>query len=324
MTEPLTPEDCDLRDFPYLPLDVARLRDSDLATTRSPEECWAAVLLWCASWHQVPAASLPDNDMVLSNLAGYGRVVKEWMRVKEGAMHGWIKCSDGRLYHPVIAEKANAALEDKAVYRYGRARDRARKAHGQSNEPFVFPTKDEWSALGMPKELPVSKLGIPGLSSGIPELSSGIPAEIAHKESKVKESKVKGLNKENIPASCEADPSPKKPSPRQPRKTSLPESFGISDSVRQWAADKKISNLEEHLESFKLKAQAKNYQYANWDAAFRNAIADDWAGLSNRGTNSVARPSSRASPTHDPDASARFAARVMGEPFGRIIVGETA
>jgi hypothetical protein len=28
---PLTPSDCDLRDFQSMPLDVARLRDSDLA-----------------------------------------------------------------------------------------------------------------------------------------------------------------------------------------------------------------------------------------------------------------------------------------------------
>ena len=26
------------------------------------------MLLWCASWHQVPAASLPDDDIVLARL----------------------------------------------------------------------------------------------------------------------------------------------------------------------------------------------------------------------------------------------------------------
>ncbi len=98
MTSPLVPEDVDLQDFAYMPLDVRRLRDSDLAAMETPESCWAAVLLWAASWHQVPAASLPDDDRVLSNLAGYGRVVSEWQKVKEGALRGWVKCSDGRLY----------------------------------------------------------------------------------------------------------------------------------------------------------------------------------------------------------------------------------
>lgn len=111
--KPLTPSDCDLRNFPYMPLDVVRLRDSDLSAMESPEACWAAVLLWCASWHQIPAASLPDDDRVLANLAGFGRVVKEWKKVREGALRGWILCDDGRLYHPVIAEKALTSLESK-------------------------------------------------------------------------------------------------------------------------------------------------------------------------------------------------------------------
>jgi hypothetical protein len=113
LPEPLTPIDCDLRDFPFMPLDVTRLRDSDLAALEEPEACWAAVLLWCASWHQLPAASLPDDDRVLSNLAGFGRVVKEWMKVRNGALRGWIKCSDGRLYHHAVAEKALTAWQGK-------------------------------------------------------------------------------------------------------------------------------------------------------------------------------------------------------------------
>lgn len=113
LPEPLTQIDCDLRNFPFMPLDVVRLRDSDLAALESPEACWAAVLLWCASWHQIPAASLPNDDRVLANLAGFGRVVKEWAKVKEGALRGWTLCSDGRLYHPVISEKALDAMESK-------------------------------------------------------------------------------------------------------------------------------------------------------------------------------------------------------------------
>lgn len=124
---PLTPSDCDLRDFAFMPLDVVRLRDSDLAALESPEACWAAVLLWAASWHQIPAASIPDDDRVLANLAGYGRVVKEWQRVREGSLRGWVKCSDGRLYHPVVAEKANEAWLGKEEYRARREAERLRK-----------------------------------------------------------------------------------------------------------------------------------------------------------------------------------------------------
>ncbi|MGD9544966.1 DUF1376 domain-containing protein [Methylocystis sp.] len=115
--EPLVWPEVDLRDFPYMPLDVVRLRDCDLSASATGEEFRAAVLLWCASWHQIPAASLPDDDAVLSALAGYGRIVKEWLKVKRGALRHWIKCSDGRLYHPTVAEKANEAWEAKKKQR---------------------------------------------------------------------------------------------------------------------------------------------------------------------------------------------------------------
>jgi hypothetical protein len=125
---PLTPADCDLRDFPFMPLDVVRLRDSDISALSTGDEFRCAVLLWCACWHQIPAASLPDDDIVLSQLAGFGRVVKEWKKVRNGALRGWIKCDDGRLYHPVVAEKANDAWKGRIKYRDEKEKERVRKA----------------------------------------------------------------------------------------------------------------------------------------------------------------------------------------------------
>jgi hypothetical protein len=99
-----------LRSFPFMPLDVVRFRDSDFAGIESGEAFRCGMLLMCASWHQVPAASLPDDDAVLARLAVYGRDIKSFRAALDaGAMCGWIKCSDGRLYHPVVAEKALSA-----------------------------------------------------------------------------------------------------------------------------------------------------------------------------------------------------------------------
>ncbi|MBB3905102.1 DUF1376 domain-containing protein [Methylobacterium brachythecii] len=99
-----------------MPLDVARLRDSAIVDEISGDEFRAAILLWCASWHQVPAGSLPNDPKQLSKFAGYGRVIAEWEKVAGGALYGWIECSDGRLYHPVIAEKALEAWEKKSEF----------------------------------------------------------------------------------------------------------------------------------------------------------------------------------------------------------------
>lgn len=153
--EPLTPQDCDLQDFAFMPLDVRRLRDSDLASAESPEACWAAVLLWAASWHQVPAASLPDDDRVLSNLAGYGRVIKEWMRVKQGALRGWVKCSDGRLYHPVVAEKACEAWDAKRRQRWKTECARIKKHNDRHKTRHDIPDYESWLSSGCPAGQPL-------------------------------------------------------------------------------------------------------------------------------------------------------------------------
>lgn len=124
---PMTPPDCDLRHLPYMPLHVARLRDSRSVDCVDGEAFRAAVLLWCAAWHQVPAASLPDDDLQLAKLAGFGRVVAEWRKLREEALRGFVKCSDGRLYHTVVAEIANTTWQETLELRQQRADERSRK-----------------------------------------------------------------------------------------------------------------------------------------------------------------------------------------------------
>jgi uncharacterized protein YdaU (DUF1376 family) len=123
MTAPLTPPDCDLRDFPFMPIDIVRLFNSEFHALADDAEWRAGMTLWLKSYHQVPAASLPDDDIALCRLAELGRDLKTWRKVKERALHGWVKCDDGRLYHKVVAEKANEAWERKKAFR-----DRTEKA----------------------------------------------------------------------------------------------------------------------------------------------------------------------------------------------------
>lgn len=132
--EPLTPTDLDLRDFDWMPLDVARLRDSDLSVLAPGDAFRAAVLLWCASWHQVPAASLPNEDRLLANLAGYGRDLKGWASVRVDALRGFIECSDGRFYHPVVAEKAIEADDQRKKQRNRTAAATSARRGGKRNE----------------------------------------------------------------------------------------------------------------------------------------------------------------------------------------------
>jgi len=157
MPEPLTPPTCDLRDFPTMPLDAGRLFGSEFHAVSSDAAWRAGVTLWLKSWHQVPAASLPDDDVQLARLAEFARDVKGWKKVREQALRGWIKCDDGRLYHPVVAEKALAAWERKESYRQRSKKGNAARWGGQkdgdeqSHKDNQEPSRND--ALGMPKGL---------------------------------------------------------------------------------------------------------------------------------------------------------------------------
>lgn len=102
---PLVPEEVDLRSFTYMELDVA-LRQSEFAITASGAAFKAAVLLWCAAWHERPAGSLPNNDQLLAHFANFGADIEGWLKVKDEVLRDFVLCSDGRLYHPSLSEKA--------------------------------------------------------------------------------------------------------------------------------------------------------------------------------------------------------------------------
>lgn len=175
--EPLTPADCELQDFAFMPLDVSRLRDSELASNETPEACWAAVLLWAASWHQVPAGSIPNDEMWIATQAKYairGKIDKAWKQVRAGALRGWIECSDGRLYHAVVAEKARDAWQAKLQQRWRTECGRIKKHNERHPGANVQkPTFEEWMAAGCPQG---EALPVPGDARDCPE---GQPDRVA-------------------------------------------------------------------------------------------------------------------------------------------------
>lgn len=114
LPEPPVPADCDLKDFGFTPIYRARLFGSGFHARATDSEWRAGVTLWLKSWDQVPAGSLPDDDVDLCRLAELGRDQKTWLKVKKGAMHGWQRASDGRLYHPVVAEVVMEAWEKRS------------------------------------------------------------------------------------------------------------------------------------------------------------------------------------------------------------------
>lgn len=120
LPQPLTPSDCDLRGLEWMPLYGHRLFASDFDAHASDAVFRAAFNLWWSAWNQVPAASLPDNEVTLCRLAGLGRDLRTWRAVRERALHGFTRCGDGRFYHRALAELALSAWDR-------RLKDRKRK-----------------------------------------------------------------------------------------------------------------------------------------------------------------------------------------------------
>lgn len=163
LPEPPVAADIDLRDFAFLPVDVVRLRDSDLAATASGDGFRAAVLGWAAAWHQVPAGSLPGDDRKIAHLLGFGRDVASFRAVRDEAMHGWVLCSDGRWYHPTVCEKAREAWEKKTAYRAAKEADAARKreARKSKGQDERSPTDVHEMSGGRPSDIQETSDGNP-------------------------------------------------------------------------------------------------------------------------------------------------------------------
>lgn len=199
------PPDLDLRDFSYMPLDVVRLRDSELAVMASGEAFRAAVILWCASWHQVPASSLPDDDKLLASLAGFGKDVKGWRKLRTDAMRGFVKCSDGRFYHPVIAEKAIEADAKRRVQKKrtraaseARWKDRDEPRHGQRDGDRDAPRNEVQGKGREEKGMEGIEKGMEGIKNPDPPSAKAFSDEVNALADRIMEAQ--GLDKQDIQA----------------------------------------------------------------------------------------------------------------------------
>lgn len=114
LPEPLVPAEVDLRGYEFMNLYGDRLFKSETWIAAKPEQKVAMLQLW---WHafakEIPAASLPDNDQLLTNYAGFGISVSSWKKARTQVLRGFIACSDGRLYHPFIAKVAISAWKSR-------------------------------------------------------------------------------------------------------------------------------------------------------------------------------------------------------------------
>ena len=134
LPQPPVPPECDLRGLEWMPFYGHRLFASDFDAHASDAVFRAAVNLWWAAWNQLPAASLPDDDVALCRLAGLGRGFKSWRRIRYQALEGFEPCADGRLYHFGLATIALDSWEHRRKERARRKRWKDKAAQGDVPE----------------------------------------------------------------------------------------------------------------------------------------------------------------------------------------------
>ena len=156
---PLTEANCDLRGFGWFQLHHRRLRGSSFWKRASDAAKAISVDLWCEAWEQVPAASLPDDDHVLSDWAGYGcRDLTAWLAVKAEVLSAWVLCDDGRWYHPTLSEVARQAWADRQDYLRRREGERLRKEAYRASKAE---TVSHGTSEHVPRDVPSCPTGKP-------------------------------------------------------------------------------------------------------------------------------------------------------------------
>jgi hypothetical protein len=164
-------------------LNVEKLMASELVALSSLEVIGAALLLWSRAWKQMPAASLPDDDRVISAFAKLP--LPRFRKIRDEVLRGFVKCSDGRLYHRTLSAEAVVAFERKVAFQRKRETDaerlrKWRETHRetphetQGETRFVREGQDS-TGQGHKKQKPRAER----FDAGAHLVSLGVPADLA-------------------------------------------------------------------------------------------------------------------------------------------------
>ncbi len=266
LPSPLVPAEVDLRDFPFTPMYRARLFGSAFHARASDAEWRAGVTLWLKSQDQVPAGSLPGDDVELCRLAELGRDSRTWNKIRARALHGWTACSDGRLYHAVTAEVVLEAWIEKLLQRKSSGAGNAKRWGGEfdsgSVEEAIAVAADILRTLNpesrtLRKMVPRKKTGSPtGNPDGVPPGSQETGKRQGREDYKKPDAVAPG-NVFDLQAK-----------PAKPRKSKTPVDPGIAVEFELWYAEFPLKRSPEQA----LAAFAKARKKVDLQTLIRGAI----------------------------------------------------
>jgi hypothetical protein len=236
--EPPIRADADLRQIPDIPIEIEAIRT--LASSMSAEAFRAAVLLWCAAWHQLPAGSIPDSDHHIAAMAGLA-VDEAWAPLRAQALAGFTRHSDGRLYHPLIVEKAITVLADVQKRERRRADDRRRQKLHYDRKTGKAPPKPNGCAPVMtPADVSMTASHLsPGSIPPLRAVSSQPNEPVISHGDPVRDAKPHPLNGQTAPADL-ASPQHEATTKTEPKPAphAVPAGAEVGEPGYYWDPDK--------------------------------------------------------------------------------------
>jgi len=106
-------------------------------------------------------------------------------------------------------------------------------------------------------------------------------------------------------------------------RTLIPQGFGISQEVSEWAMKNGYDRLESHLLLFREKCRARGYRNANWDSAFKVAIIANWARLSQHHSSPAEQPRSVSTTQYEENVSDPTPTPRVCDPSSGGAIGES-
>lgn len=262
LPEPPVDPDFNLKGYSSFLFDTQRFLNSEFVLSSDPAAIGLGVILWAVAWQQMPCGSLPDDDAQLARLTGFGRDVASFRALKDAAMHGFIKCNDGRLYHRFLIETALEADAKRNINRANGLRG-GRPSKSKENNPSVSENNQ-----------PVLNEN-PSVSKTEPEVTFSKPIERSKENRKNRKNRKEG----NRSSSSACAPVPASPAAAAVPPLSVDDLQENTPALIELAKLRSINRIPERLEHFKQKCRTKGYKPDNPLETFIQSCHEDWAKL---------------------------------------------
>lgn len=117
-----------------LEMDYVAWERADSWTLLAEQERPFLVMMILQAWRQVPCGTLPENDLLLSRLAGVD--LEQWLQLKPKILSDWYLAVNRRYYHPLLTERVEYMLRVRGDASARQARFRVKDAAARPRNPI--------------------------------------------------------------------------------------------------------------------------------------------------------------------------------------------